>query len=127
MWKWNYKIKNWGKGRKEKCLGQEPLSNLTNRIEEMKERISGIENTIEFLNSSVKENAKSKKLQGQNIPWMWKPMKRSDQQVIGAEEGQKTQVKDTDKYFQQNIRWKFPSWEKKMPIKLQPSLHNSQN
>jgi hypothetical protein len=31
-------------------------------------------------------------------------MKRSDQQVIGAEEGQKTQVKDTDKYFQQNIR-----------------------
>jgi hypothetical protein len=34
----------------------------------MKERISGIENTIEFLNSSVKENAKSKKLQGQNIP-----------------------------------------------------------
>ena len=34
---------------------------ITNRIQEMEERISGIEDTIEEIDTSVKENIKSKK------------------------------------------------------------------
>jgi hypothetical protein len=37
-----------------------PNINITNKIQEMEERISGIENTIEEMNTSVKENVKSK-------------------------------------------------------------------
>ena len=37
-------------------------ASITNRIQEIKERISRAENTIENIDSTVKENAKGKKL-----------------------------------------------------------------
>ena len=37
-------------------------ASITNRIQEIKERISGAEDTIENIDTTVKENAKSKKL-----------------------------------------------------------------
>jgi hypothetical protein len=40
---------------------------ITNRIQEIEERISGAEDTIENIYKTVKENAKSKKLLTQNI------------------------------------------------------------
>jgi hypothetical protein len=40
---------------------------VTNRIQEKEERISGEEDTIENTNTSIKENAKHKKLLTQNI------------------------------------------------------------
>ena len=42
-------------------------ASITNRIQEMEERISGAENSIENIDTTVKENAKSKKLLTQNI------------------------------------------------------------
>jgi uncharacterized coiled-coil protein SlyX len=42
-------------------------TNIINRIEEMEERISSIENTIEEVDTLVKENAKYKKFLTQNI------------------------------------------------------------
>ena len=42
-------------------------ASITNRIQEIKERISGAEDTIENIDTTVKENAKSKKLLTQNI------------------------------------------------------------
>jgi hypothetical protein len=36
-------------------------ASITNRIQEIEERISGAEDTIENINTTVKENAKSKK------------------------------------------------------------------
>jgi uncharacterized coiled-coil protein SlyX len=41
--------------------------NITNRIQKLEERISGIEDTIENIDITVKENAKCKKLIIQNI------------------------------------------------------------
>jgi len=41
---------------------------ITNRIQEMGETISGIEDTIEEIDVSVKENAKSKKFMTQKHP-----------------------------------------------------------
>ena len=42
-------------------------ASITNRIHEIEERISGAEDTIENIDTTVKENAKSKKLLIQNI------------------------------------------------------------
>jgi hypothetical protein len=42
-------------------------ASLTNRIQEMEERISGAEVTIEDIDTTVKENTKCKKLLTQNI------------------------------------------------------------
>ena len=37
-------------------------ASITNRIQEMEERVSGIEDMIEEINTSIKENVKSEKL-----------------------------------------------------------------
>ena len=42
-------------------------ANITNRIQEIEERISGIEDTIENIDTLVKENTKYKDLLTQNI------------------------------------------------------------
>jgi uncharacterized coiled-coil protein SlyX len=42
-------------------------ASITNRIQEIEERTSGIEDTIENIDTSVKENSKFKKLPTQHI------------------------------------------------------------
>jgi len=42
-------------------------TSFTNRIQEMEERISGAEDSIEIIDSTVKDNVKRKKLLVQNI------------------------------------------------------------
>jgi hypothetical protein len=42
-------------------------ASITNRIQEIEERILGAEDTIENIDTTVKENAKCKKLLTQNI------------------------------------------------------------
>jgi hypothetical protein len=37
-------------------------ASITNRIEEIEERLSGVENTIEDIDTTVKESTKSKKV-----------------------------------------------------------------
>ena len=51
-------------------LGKESRAidtSITNRIQEIEERISGAEDTIENIDTTEKKNAKSKKLLTQNI------------------------------------------------------------
>jgi hypothetical protein len=42
-------------------------ASITSRIQEIKERISGVEDTKENIDTTVKENAKCKKLLTQNM------------------------------------------------------------
>jgi hypothetical protein len=51
-------------------------ANIINRIQEAEERISGIEDTIGDMDTSVKENVKSKEFLTQNIQDIWANMKR---------------------------------------------------
>jgi uncharacterized coiled-coil protein SlyX len=51
-------------------------ASITNRIQEIEERISGAEDTIENIDPKVKENAKSKKLLTQNIQEIQNIMRR---------------------------------------------------
>jgi uncharacterized coiled-coil protein SlyX len=60
-------------------------ASITNRIQELEERISGIEYTIEEVDTPVKENAKTKNVLKQNIQQIWDIMKRPNLQTIGIE------------------------------------------
>ena len=64
----------------------------------MEERISNAEDTIEKIDSSVKENIKSNKSLTQNIQEIWDTMKRPNLKIISIEEG-KVQLKSTKKYI----------------------------
>ena len=70
-------------------------ASITNRIPEMEGRISGIKDTIEEINSSVKENIKSNKFLTISIQKIWDTMKRPNLRIIGIEEGE-LQLKGTE-------------------------------
>ena len=52
----------------------------------MEERISGVEDKLEEIDSSVKENVNSKKILTQSIQEIWDTMKNSNLRIIGIEE-----------------------------------------
>ncbi|KAK7798399.1 hypothetical protein U0070_012428 [Myodes glareolus] len=51
-------------------------SSITNRIQEIEERISDSEDTIEKINALIKENSKSNKFSSQNIQELWNTIKK---------------------------------------------------
>ena len=68
---------------------------MNSRIQEMEERISRTEATIEKIDSSVNENIKSNKSLIQNIQELRDTMKRPNLRVIGIE-GEEVQLKTTE-------------------------------
>ena len=60
-------------------------ASYTSRIQEIEERISGVKYTIKNIDTTVKENAKYKKLLTQNIQDIQYTMKRPKLRVIGVE------------------------------------------
>ena len=65
---------------------------ITNRIQEMDENISDAEDTIENIDTTVKENAKCKKLLTQNIQEIQDTMRRPNLRIIGIEESEDSQL-----------------------------------
>ena len=61
-------------------------ASINSRIQEIEERISSTEDTIEEIDSSVKENIKSNESLTQNIQEIWNTMKRPNLRIIGIEE-----------------------------------------
>ena len=113
---------------------------MSSRIQEMGERISSAEDTIEEIDSSVKENIKSNKSLTQNIQEIWDTMKRPNLRIIGIKE-EEVQLKGTENIFNKIIEESFPNRRKDMPMKIQEayrtpnrldpktvlSPHNNQN
>jgi DNA-binding FrmR family transcriptional regulator len=66
---------------------------IINRIKEIKGRISGAEDTIENIDTTVKENEKCKKVLTQNIQEIQNTMKRPNLKIIGTEESKDSQSK----------------------------------
>jgi predicted nucleic acid-binding Zn-ribbon protein len=81
---------------------------ISNRIQEMEERISGAEDSIENMDSTIKENAKCKKILTQNIQEIQGKMRRPNLWIIGVDENEDFQLKGPSKYLQQNYRKKLP-------------------
>jgi chromosome segregation ATPase len=63
------------------------------RIQEMEERISGAEDSIENIGTTIKENAKCKKSLTQNIQEIQDTMRRPNLQMIGVDENKDIQLK----------------------------------
>jgi uncharacterized coiled-coil protein SlyX len=85
---------------------------ISNRIQEIEERISGAEDRIENIDTTVKENVKCNNLLTQNIQDIWDPMKRSNVRVIGIEESEDSQLKGPVNIFNKIIEKKFPKQKK---------------
>ena len=61
-------------------------TSIKDRIQEIEERITGTEDTIENKDTKVKENAKCKKLLTQNIQETQDTMRRPNLQIISIEQ-----------------------------------------
>ena len=64
---------------------------ITNRKQEIEERISDTEDTIEEINALIKEQNKSNKFLTQNIQEIWDTVRRPNLRIIGVEEGEDKQ------------------------------------
>jgi len=94
-------------------------TSITNRIQEIEQRISGAEDSIEIINTTVKDNLKRKKLLVQNIQEIQNSMRRSNLRIIGIEESEDSQLKGPENIFNKIIGENFPNLKKEMPISLQ--------
>jgi chromosome segregation ATPase len=61
-------------------------ASITNRIQEMEERISGTEDTIEKIDTTIKENEKYKKILTQNTQEIQDAMRRPNLRIMSIEE-----------------------------------------
>jgi chromosome segregation ATPase len=59
---------------------------ISNRIQEIEERISGSEDSIENMGTTIKENSKCKKILSQNIQEIQDTMRRPNLWIIGVDE-----------------------------------------
>jgi hypothetical protein len=63
-------------------------TNISNRIQEMEERTSGAEDSIGNMDTTIKENAKCKKILTQNIREIQDKMRRPNLWIIGIDENE---------------------------------------
>jgi methyl-accepting chemotaxis protein len=84
-------------------------ASITNRIQEIKEKISGAEDTIINIDTRVEENAKCKQLLNQNIQEIQDTMRRANIRIIGIEESKDSQIKGPVNLFNKTIEENFPN------------------
>ena len=116
----NVKIETTKKSQREttqKIENLEKRAFTTNRIQEIKKRLSGIEDTIEVIDMTVKENTKCKKLLIQNIQEIQDKMKRPNLRIVGIEESEDSQFKKPDNKFN-IIEKNFLNLKKEMAINI---------
>ena len=100
------------KSKRETTLGLENLgkisgvigASITNRIQEIEERISGAEDTIENIDTTVKENTKAPNPKHPKNPGH---MRRGNLMIIGIEEIKESQLKGPVNIFNEIIEENF--------------------
>jgi hypothetical protein len=103
-------------------LGKKPEvidSSISTRIQEIEEIISGVEDTIENFDTTVKENIKCKKFLTQNIQKIHDTMRRPNLMIIGIEKNGDSQFKGPVNIFNKIIEENFPNLKKEMPMNIQ--------
>ena len=94
-------------------------ASISNRIQEMEERISGAEDSIGNMDTTIKENAKCKNLLTLNIQEIQDTMRRQNLRKIDIEEREDSQVKGPANIFNKIIEENFPNLKKEMPMNIQ--------
>jgi cell division protein FtsL len=84
---------------------------IRNRIQEMEERISGAEDSIENMDTTVKENSRCKKMLSQNIQEMQDTMRRPN--LIGVDKNEDFQLKGPANIFNKIIEENFLNLNKR--------------
>jgi uncharacterized coiled-coil protein SlyX len=74
-------------------------ASIINRIQEIEERISVLEDTIEGINATTNENAKSKKFLTQKFQEIQDTGKRLNLRLIGIEESESSQLRGPKNIF----------------------------
>jgi chromosome segregation ATPase len=101
-------------------LGKESGTiNVSIRMHEIEERTSGAEDSIEKIGTTIKENAKCKKILTQNIKEIQDSMRRPNLQIIGVDEIENFQLKGPANIFNTIIGENFPNLKKEMPLNIQ--------
>jgi hypothetical protein len=78
-------------------------TSISNRIQEMEKRISGAEDSIGNMDTTIKENAKYKKILTQNIQEIQDTMRRTSLLIIGVDENEDFQLKGPANIFNKII------------------------
>jgi chromosome segregation ATPase len=84
-------------------------ASISNRIQEMEERISCAEDSIENISMTIKENTKCKKILTQKIQEIQDTMRRPNLQKIGVDENEDFQIKGPAKIFNKIIEENSPN------------------
>jgi hypothetical protein len=84
----------------------------------MKERISGAEDSIESIRTTIKENVKCKKILTQNIQEIQDTMRRPNLRIIGVDENEDFQLKGPANIIK-IIEEKIPNLKKEMIMNIQ--------
>jgi hypothetical protein len=92
---------------------------ISNRIQDMEEKISGAEDSIENMGTAIKENGKCKKIQTQNIQEIQDTMRRPNLRIIGVDENEDFQLKGPTNIFNKIIGENFPNLKKEMTMNIQ--------
>ena len=87
-------------------------ASIMNRIQEMEERISGAEDSIENIDTTVKQNTKCKRILNQNIQVIQDTMRRPNLRIIGIDENEDFQLKGPANVFNKIIEENFPNLKK---------------
>jgi hypothetical protein len=83
------------------------------------ERISGAEDSIENMDTTVKGNAKCKKILTQNIQQIQNTMRRPNLRIITIDENEDFQFKGPVNIFNKIIEENVPNLKKKMSMNMQ--------
>jgi predicted ribosome quality control (RQC) complex YloA/Tae2 family protein len=101
-------------GKKSKTIDK----SISNRIQDMEERISGAEDSIKNIGTTIKENGKGKKILTQNTQEIQDTMRRN-LRTIGIDENEDFQLKGPANIFNKIIEENFPNLKKDMPKNIQ--------
>jgi Fe-S oxidoreductase len=94
-------------------------ASIINRIQDTEERISGTEDTIENIDTTVKENTKCKKLLTQSMQKIKYTMRRQNLRIRCIEESKDFQLKGPVNIFNKIIEENFPNLKKEMTMNIQ--------
>jgi hypothetical protein len=85
---------------------------INNRIQEMEERISDAEDSIENMDTAIKENAKCNKILTQTFQEIQDTMRRPNLRIIEVHENEDFQLKGPVNIFNKIIEENFPNLKK---------------
>jgi prefoldin subunit 5 len=126
IWGLKMEIETIKKSQRETALEIENLgkksgvidTSITNRIQEIEERISGVEDTIENIGTILKEKATGKRLLIQNMQEIQDTIRRPNLRIIGIDECEDSQLKRPVNIFNNITEENFPKLKKEMLISI---------